>query len=185
MAAASGRADVVRFAVAFSVDGRFTSASLWPGRYLVRAAPPEGWQFKDATYQGRDISSRPIDVSADLDNIVITFIDKLGTIKGNVQVEPGSPVDDATVLMFPTDSALWVDFGRTNRMFASARVSTAGQFSVTLPPPGEYFIVAVPDESTEQWQSPEALAKLAPLAERLRVAGETSLTHSLQLKKVR
>ena len=124
---ANGREDVGIWPAPFAADGRFTSSSVWPGRYLVNATAPAGWHFKDATLQGRDGSTRPLDVASDLDNVIVTFADQVRTIKGNLQVEPGSSAEAATVLLFPADSASWVDFGRTNRMFASARVPASGQ----------------------------------------------------------
>ena len=182
---ANGRVDAVPWNAPFMNDGRFVSASIWPGRYLVRADAPPGWYFKDATYQGREISARPIDVAADLDNVVITFTDKQHTMKGSVQVEPGASSEDATVLLFPVDSALWIDSGRPSRLMASARVAKSAQYELKLPPPGEYFIVAIPEEAADEWQNPALLSKLATMAERIRVTGDAPMVQSLPLKRVR
>ena len=182
---ANGRSDAIRSDAPILSDGRFASTSIWPGRYMIRARPPAGWYFKDATYQGREVSARSIDIAADLDNVVITFTDKQPTIKGSVQVPPGASAEEATVVLFPVDSALWVDFGRTSRLMVSARVPSSGQFELKLPPAGEYFIAAIPENATDQWQNPEVLSKLAALAERIRVAGDASLVQTLQLKQVR
>jgi carboxypeptidase family protein len=182
---ANGREDAVPADAPVSSDGRFTSASLWPGRYLIRATPPEGWHFKDATYQGRDVSSRPLEISADLDNVVVTFTDQARTITGSVQVEPGATAEEATVILFPADSTLWVDYGRTSRLMASARVPASAQFSLRLPPPGEYFIVAIPEDAVDQWQNPDVLSRLAALAERIRVSADAAPVQTLQLKRIR
>jgi len=181
---ATGRADGPWYAQ-IAPDGRFTSASLWPGRYLVSAEPPDGWYLKDATYQGREVSTRPLDLADDLDNVVVTFTDQQRAIKGTVQVEPGAKPEEATVLLFPTDAKLWMDYGRRSRLMARTRVPASAQFSLTLPPAGDYFLVAVPEESIDQWQSPEFLSKISLMAERIRVAGDASLTQTLQLKRIR
>jgi protocatechuate 3,4-dioxygenase beta subunit len=182
---ANGRSDTGNWASPFANDGRFVSSSVWPGAYLISARAPEGWHFKDASYQGRDHSVRPINLTADLDNVIVTFTDQVRTIKGAVTVEPGTSADDATVVLFPADQTLWVDYGRASRVFGSARVSAAGQFSLALPPAGDYFLVAVSEESLNEWQNPAVLAKLASLAERIHVIGDASLTEPLQLKRMR
>jgi len=168
----------------FSGDGQFTTASQWPGRYLIRASVPPGWTFKDATYQGRDVSQTPIDLTADLDNVVITFTDTPRTIKGTVTGDAGKSVDGSVVLLFPVDPAGWVDYGLTSRRVTSSAVGAKGDYTLALPPPGEYCLLAVPVEVTDGWQNPDVLAKLATLAERVRVS-DISITQALQVKQIR
>ena len=184
MVPASGRTDSFIWPRAFSDAGTFESASVWPGRYVIRATPPPGWLFKTATYEGRDVSEGPIDLTADLANVVVTFVSQTETIKGRVQVEPGALLDEATVLLFPADPAQWTDAPPGTRRFASSRVSAAGDFTLPPPPPGEYFMIAVPEDATADWQNPEFLRRLSPMAERVRVTG-ASITQPLQLKRVR
>ena len=52
---ANGRQDPLSSPGRFSEDGRFTTPSLWPGRYLIRAAGPSRWTFKSATVAGREV----------------------------------------------------------------------------------------------------------------------------------
>jgi hypothetical protein len=185
LAPASGRLNTMRWQAPIAADGRFTSASVWPGRYLIAARPPVGWQFKDATYQGRDVSSRPIDLTSDLDNVIVTFTDQVRTIKGAVQVDPGASAEDARVLLFPVDQTLWVDYGRASRLYATARVPASGQFTLPLPVAGDYFIMAIPEDAAGDWQNPEMLGRLMPLAERIHVAGDASLVQPLQVRRIR
>ncbi len=181
---ANGRVDNASWPGQFSGDGQFITASQWPGRYLIRASAPAGWTFKDATYQGRDVSEAPIDLTADLDNVVITFTDSPRTIKGTVSSEAGKSVEGSAVLLFPVDSTGWVDYGLTSRRVTSNSVGAKGDFTFALPPPGEYCLIAVPAEMAEGWQNPEVLTKLATSAERIRVA-DASITQALQLKQIR
>jgi len=182
---ASGRMDYfTSWSDQFSADGQFMTASHWPGRYLIRASAPAGWTFKDATYQGRDVSETPIDLTADLDDVLITFIDSPRTIKGTVTGEAGKSVEGATVLLFPVNPSGWVDHGLGSRRVNSNTVGAKGDFTLPLPPAGDYFLLAVPAEVTEGWQNPEVLARFAASAERIRVA-DASITQTLQLKQVR
>jgi hypothetical protein len=105
---------------------------------LIRAAAPTGWVFKDATYQGRNISDTPIDLTADLDNVILTFIDTARTIAGTVRGDTGQAVAGSSVLLFPSDPAGWVDYGRLSRRVTSTTVGATGGFTFELPPPGEY-----------------------------------------------
>ncbi len=182
---ASGRSDNFTWPRAFSSTGEFVSVSVWPGRYLIRATPPPGWQLKAVTYEGRDLSDTAIDLAADLDNVIVTFTSQTLTLKGRVQVEAGAAAEEAAVLVFPVDPALWVDGGRASRRLVMSRVSRASDFTLPLPPAGEYFVIAVPDEVLDDWQNPAFLSKLTPMAERMRVTGNASMTQALQLKRVR
>jgi hypothetical protein len=68
---------------------------------------------------------------------------------------------------------------------SSAPVSTVGAFSLPLPPPGDYHLVAIPDEQADEWQNPEVLTRLAALAERVRVREDMPLTTPLTLRRLR
>jgi hypothetical protein len=102
-----------------------------------------------------------------------------------VQVDAGQAADKATVLIFPVSAAEWVDYGRNSRRMSSAPVSTVGAFSLPLPPPGDYHLVAIPDEQADEWQNPEVLTRLAALAERVRVREDMPLTTPLTLRRLR
>jgi protocatechuate 3,4-dioxygenase beta subunit len=168
----------------FSADGQFTTASTWPGRYVIRVSgAPSGWTFKGATFQGRDMSETPVDLSRDLADVVITFTDHTGKIEGTVQALDGQPDAGAAVLLFPTDRAGWTDYGRTSRRVRSTS-APAGKFTLPAPPPGEYFLIAVPDEQSADWQNPAFLEKLTVFAERVDVTDGASLTRALKTRRL-
>lgn len=177
---ANGRQDPTFSPGLFTEDGRFATPSLWPGRYLIRAFGPARWTFKSATVAGREVSDSAIDITADLENVVITFTDKSGEISGTVR-DPNSSTVNATVLLFPDDPAGWVDYGRTSRRVTSASTDTNGRFTLTMPPDGGYCLVAIRDEDAENWRNPEVLARLARGAERIQVRGDTALSRNLQV----
>ena len=182
---ANGRPDPLFSPGRFTEDGRFTTPSLWPGRYLIRAAGPSRWTFKSATVAGREVGSAAIDITADLENVVITFTDKIGEINGTVRDPNSSTTVSATVLLFPDDPAGWVDYGRASRRVASASTDIKGGFTLTMPPDGGYCLIAIRDEDADNWRNPEFLARLARSAERLQIRGDTSLTRSLQVVSIR
>lgn len=181
---ASGREDISVFPGRASPDGQFTTASLWPGRYLIQASAPSGWSLARAMYQGRDISVEAVDMASDIENVVLTFTDKIGSLKGVVQVESGMRPDEGIVLMFPVDEKAWVDYGRSSRRVTSLRVTENGSFTMPAPPDGEYFLVAIPDAEADDWQNPVTLAKLAGMAERLTVRGQALPPLNLRLRRL-
>jgi protocatechuate 3,4-dioxygenase beta subunit len=169
----------------FSSDGQFTTPSTWPGRYLIRVnAPPPGWTFKGASYQGRDVSETPVDISADLDNVVITFTDRPTRIEGTVQNAEGQLAAGAMVLLFPVDSAAWRDYGRTSLRVRAVSTSAKGAFSLSAVPDGEYVLVAIADEQTADWQHPDVLRKLAAIGERVQVRGSQSIAKTLTVRRL-
>lgn len=184
-APASGREDNNMFPGRASADGQFTTSSLWPGRYLIQATAPAGWLLARAMYQGRDISVEAVDIATDLENVTITFTDKTSFVKGAVQVESGMRPEEGVVLVFPVDERGWVDYGRNSRRLTSARVAENGTYSMPSLPDGEYFVVAIPDAESEDWQNPVTLAKLAGLADRLTVRGPAPPSLSLRLRRLR
>jgi len=168
----------------FSTDGRFTTPSSWPGRYLLRVPnPPAGWTFKGAAYQGRDISETPFDLSGDIDDVVITFTDRVGKIDGAVQNADGQADSTALVLLFPVDPAGWVDYGRTSRRVRSAS-AVGGKFTIPAPPDGDYFLIALSDDQADGWRNPSFLEKASRLADRIRIVEGQAVTHALRTKRL-
>ncbi len=182
-AAANGREDSAMFPVPFAADGQFTTPSLWPGKYLLRVTPPRGWFLLRATYQGRDISAMPIEIAADIENVVITFTDRARTLKGTVQADAGSKAD-ATVVVFPVEPEAWVDYGRPSRRVISGRVTETGTFSFAAPADGDYYVMAIPEAETGDWQNPATLAKLASAAERVHIQGDGPPSLTLRLRRI-
>ena len=94
-----------------------------------------------------------------------------------------SAASDTVVLMFPVDQGEWIDYGRTNRRVASTRVDETGTFSLPAPPDGEYFVIAIPDAESDDWQNPATLAKLATMADRFLMQGDGPTALSLRLQR--
>jgi len=167
-----------------TAEGQFTTAAVPAGRYLVRPTVPNGWTLKSATYQGRDISETPLDLTADVDGVVIAFTDRASKIEGTVQgLDPKSGAG-ATVLLFPTDASGWVDYGRTSRRVRTVSTSLTGAFTIPAPPDGDYFLVAIPDEDAADWQNPAVLRKISEIADRIQVRDAQPVARNLQLRRV-
>lgn len=149
--------------------GEFTSQPLPGGRYYVRIPnSPGGWMFKSATADGRDVVDTPINVTTDVPNIVVTFTDRWSGLNGHVQNREG-PDAAAAVLVFPTDTDTWGSSGGNPRRVRSIRTGKAGDYSVNLPP-GDYYVIAVPDAQLADWQDPAFLDAASRAAMRVTIS---------------
>jgi hypothetical protein len=142
------------------------------------------WRFKGATLTGQDVASLPFDLTSDLKDVVITYTDQDARISGTVAADDLKQAP-FVVLLFPIDTAAWVDYGRGNPRVQQAMAEANGSFSLHAPPAGMYALVAIPDDQAAEWQNPAVLARLLPLADQVEVRDGQSLTHPLHVRSVR
>jgi hypothetical protein len=123
--------------------------------------------FLGATLEGRDVTDTPVYVTSDVHNVAIRFTDRWSGIQGSVQNAKGRD-GTALVLAFPTDSELWSGSGTNSRRNRSSRTASTGEYSFNLPP-GDYYVLAVPEESAADWRDPDFLHTAARVATVVRV----------------
>jgi hypothetical protein len=151
-------------------SAEFTTYGVPPGQYVVSiAGVPAGWTLKGVVYQGRDLADTPLDLETkDISGVVITFTDRPPAIVGVVQ-GPRGPDPDAVVLAYPTDPNAWAMSGSVPRRLRTARADAAGAYSVTGLPPGEYYVIAVREDTIGDWQDPTLLQALARYAQQVQL----------------
>lgn len=167
---ANGRGDVNIAGARPTESGEFLASTIWPGRYVVKAMPPPGWYFKGATLHGRDVADTALQVDEDLSEIVVTFVDRERRLAGTVQGDRETALDASVVILFPVDARARLDYGRSPRTLQLIAVNADGQFSVSAPPPGEYFAVALPAGDADDWKNPAQLQAWSALAQRVTIA---------------
>jgi hypothetical protein len=117
----------------------------------------------------RDVSDAPVELrDADADRVTITFTDKRTSVTGEVSTSSGNPDGKATVILFPQDSTLWADSGPSPRRLKTTRPRGDGRYSMNVPA-GDYFVVAVSDTGSFEWNDPQFLAALATSATKITV----------------
>jgi hypothetical protein len=147
--------------VPVSGGGLFTTAEYPAGTYVLSASPPPGWILSSAQYRGTDIASSPFTLSGNhLNEVVVTFRDRSGTVTGTVLRTDGRPDPDASVLVFPRRFFNRQGFAGPVHRLREGRTGETGTFSIGSVPPGEYFITAMDDRLAESWQTIERLQKL-------------------------
>jgi Carboxypeptidase regulatory-like domain len=153
------------------------------GRYRVRVpASPSGWMFKAAMLNGVDVSETPFDFTRDVTDLTLVFSDRWTGLSGAVQ---GRGADAATVLAFPTDASKWTGDGFAPRRFKSAATNARGEFAMSSLPPGDYYVVAVPDEQAEGWRDPSVLDTLARAAATVTILDGEHRTVTLPMREAR
>jgi protocatechuate 3,4-dioxygenase beta subunit len=171
------RADAARsdFRGAYLGDGRFSTIQLVPGRYIFLAYAPKEWRLKSVVHDGRDIRDYPFEIgSADIRDVVLTFTDRRSAIRGRVLREPPYETTRGWVTVFPSDRALWSDYGIMPRRIAFLELGRSGVFEAEVPP-GTYLIAATP-QSTRGRITAETLTRLAAIATAVVVGdGQTAL----------
>jgi protocatechuate 3,4-dioxygenase beta subunit len=163
------------------MEGRFSAGGFRPGRYLIRASGvPGGWRVLSAMTDGRDISSVPLDLtsSAGVNDLVVTLTRRQTSVEGVVRTAEGQPDREASVIAFSTDPQLW---NGGNHVEVS-KTSQRGDYGVAGLRPGDYFIAAVSSDTQGfliQGADPELLRRLVPLASRIRLDYDVTVTRDL------
>jgi hypothetical protein len=71
----------------------------------------------------------------------------------------------------------------------STRANARGEFGLSSVPPGDYYVIAVPEEQSADWRDPKSLEALARLATQITIGeGEhrtVDLQVNLQFREVR
>ena len=166
------------------VSGDFRSIPVPGGRYYVRVPnSPSGWMFKSATAGGRDVADTPMTVLADTLDVVVTFTNRWSGVHGFVQNAQG-PDPSAAVLVFPTDSSTWLSSGAHPRRVRMVRPGRTGDYSLNLPP-GEYYVIAVPDAQAADWGDHEFLDTLSRAATRIDIGEGERISRDLRTRDLR
>jgi hypothetical protein len=86
--------------------------------------------------------------------------------------------------VFPADRELWASTGAMARRVRGVRTQRAGDYSLTIPP-GDYYVLAVPDETAADWQDPEFMDAASRAAVRVRLGTGERKTQDLRTRSVR
>ena len=159
-------------------DGLFRTSGVPPGRYFVRVTNAiEGWAFRGAFAGGRDLADTPIDLQNDLTDVALTFTDRPSGI-GGVARAGQEPDPGAIVIAFPVDASAWIDNGASQRRLRTSRARKDGTFTFPWLPPGEYYVVAVHEDTIGEAYDPALLQSLATTAQQVRlVDGERKVVN--------
>ena len=159
-------------------EGRFTFAGVVPDsyRFVERWNAPaarDKWAIKSSTANGREAFEAPLRVNPnETVDWTVTYTDKPTSLTGVFQDRGGRAATEYYILVFASDRKHWTPGSRRTHM---TRPATDGAFSVKGLPPGEYFLAALSDLETGEWNDPALLEQLAGSAAKVTLRdGETT-----------
>jgi hypothetical protein len=162
----------------------FTIEGLHSGQYLVRMLT--GDSIKAITWRDKDYTYAPFDTSSgeDIDGIVITTTDQMGTLLGVVRNAQGALASNAAVIVFPVERDGWTRYGVQPARLRSAPVSSTGAYRISLPA-GDYLLAAVDDDFADAWKDPEFLALASRVATRVSAGWGETKVQELRLQAIK
>lgn len=167
-------------------SGTFHTPGYAAGRYLINITPPTpAWTLASIRTRGVDVAGQALALEReDLTDIVITFTDKVMTLSGTVTADQSSEGAEATVVVMPTDFNAWIAAGAPSNRVVITDTSPTGAFTVRIPLPGDYVVVAMPPDLFAGL-TPEFAARFAASAVRVSFAAGDTKTQPLTMRRPR
>ncbi len=168
-------------------NGLFTTQGVPPGKYLLRVAnPPGGWGVRSIIVNGVDAADTPVELEdKDLAGAIITFTDRIASLSGTVKSQQNTADDAAAVVIFPTDTRAWMNYGNNPRRMRMTRASKSGTYTFSGLPEGEYNVIAISEEVASEWQEPRFLEAMSREASRVTIVEGDKRALDLERRAVR
>jgi protocatechuate 3,4-dioxygenase beta subunit len=138
------------------------SGLVGPMRFLP-ANVPTGWWLKSVMIDGVNAADMPVTFGSQQEskrNVEIVFSSVPTGISGRVRERGQDALTGAAVIAFSVDPSHWYAGSR----HLKRSTSIDGRFNVPSLPPGDYYVVAADSIDAAQWQEPDVLQRLMPLA---------------------
>jgi len=133
---------------------------------------------------GVDATDTPIELTQNVSGVVVTFTDQISDVRG-VVTGTAAGNDPPAVIVFPSDSAAWKNFGVNPLRMRRTLANAAGSFTLGSLPSGDYCVIAVPEEFSSEWQDPAYLEVLSRTASRFTLSLGERRTVELSVQDVR
>ena len=132
-----------------------------------------------AVLGGRDLFDVPLEVASnDVTGIEIVLSDQHSQLSGRLLQSNGVPAVGYFVIAFSADRSLWFPQSRRLR---SVRPSSDGQFRLDDLPAGEYYLAALTDADSGEWQAPAFLAQAMVAAVKVTLGDGERKTQDLRI----
>lgn len=152
------------------------------GAWVIRAdVQSPDWTLKQITLVGKDVTDTPIEFKGkDVNGLEVTLTTRNASMAGAVTDANGRPAGRYNVIIFAVDPVKWIF---PSRFIAVGRPNQDGRFKVTGLPPENYLVIAMPALQGSEWQDPDYLESLRPLAQAITLADGEARTLDLKLRK--
>jgi hypothetical protein len=167
-------------------DGRFAFTDITPDAYsfVTQWTSPTAsgkWSIKSSVANGGDAFDGPLMVNANVAlDWTVTYTDKPPILTGSLSDTSGRAATNYYILAFPTDRKYWTPGSRRIRMM---RPATDGAFTAKGLPPGEYFVAALTDLESGEWNDPAFLEQLVNSAATVMLREGETTRQDLQIAR--
>ena len=154
------------------------------------AAGVSGWQVRSVQHAGRDVLFEGLSMTDErpLDDVVITFTDRVSKLSASVSNAKGLPAEEFVVVAFPADKArrptrMTSIPGLTHRLYRTAGPSLSGNTTLDGLLAGEYLIAAFDTTDLGDVPEPDAewFERLEPVAQRITIRDGEVRTINLKI----
>jgi protocatechuate 3,4-dioxygenase beta subunit len=165
-------------------DLSFTLANINDAVLIRASGDTQSWTLKSVSINGQDITDTPTEFppGQTVTGMQIVLTKRISTLTGQVTDSKGTPVLDATVVIFPSNEKLWT---YQSRFIKAARPDQDGKYRVMALPPESYLVVALQGLEDGQAGDPEFLATIKDLATRLDLGDGESKAVDVKLSAVK
>jgi protocatechuate 3,4-dioxygenase beta subunit len=163
-----------------AADGTFVFQNVAPGRFRLSASGTGSWALRSAIAGDHDTLDTGLEVlrGDGITGITLAFTDRPTEVSGTLFDQLGRPTPEYSVVVFPTDRALWTSPRRTS---GAVKLGSDGRFKVTGLPAGEYFLSALADVDPRQLGDPSFLELLAGSAVKITLGEGERKTQDLRI----
>jgi hypothetical protein len=170
-----------------SPPGEFSITGIIPGQYFLRLLGYPNWLIKSIVWKGHDYTTLPFDAAetADFSDVVVTVTDAASQLSGTVRSTDDMKIDNAMVVIFPSDASLLRNVGFWPARMKSATIGTAGTYLFPYLPAGDYRVAAIDRARLADWRDPAFLERVARIATHVTLTWGAKSTQDLSAMAVR
>jgi hypothetical protein len=166
-------------------DPTFTSY-VPPGPYALTLPAYSDLLCTAVLVAGRDLSDGVFVMGTDdVVDVTVQCNNPTTRLSGTVRDERGRADPAAAVVVFPAERQFWSGSSLRARRFQRVFSDKSGAFAVRALPPGEYFVAAIPEQTSDVWQDRKRLETLARSATRVTVGPAESRTVELRTVQIK
>jgi hypothetical protein len=168
-------------------DATFKTQGYPAGKYdIVPTGRGAGaWVLRSVTAGGRNVTDDAIELrDADINDVVITYTDKISQITGTVRVSSGT-LPAVTVVALPANMRTTPSRAANARAIRTVVVPKTGTFVVGNITPGDYLVAALEDADVPENQDAAFVDAVARVATRVSVAEGERPSVDLSIVRVR